>query len=407
MGEKVVVTARKPKTMKRNPVSTERKRNLIPPIGSSIDHILFLQRTIGNQAVQRLFESGVIQSKLEINQPGDKYEQEADQVAEQVMRMPEPQKIGAGNKGTANCSQKSLVNSQWFADSKDEGFIQSQVLSEQITPFNQRQSEEEEKEDEGILQTKPISALMTPLVQRQEEEEESRPALMTQPAFSLGWGDLARIGAFELTPPLLLTSPSRTLSLESPLLSSPISPTLSLPGLPPPMLSLLEQTLAPPSSPGPTLPSSTPSTETEEESGASSMPSRLPVLNRGHFSLGLRLGFPEPERPNVPGMPESALAGSLRRATIMDQILSGNVPSGWEEVDKGRLAQALWGIFSTNIAPDLARGITSGLSTPAGPAGISYELDLVLITDFSSEIGGGLSFTVRFPSLPSLVRGGP
>lgn len=44
----------------------------------------------GNQAVQRLFKSGVIQAKLKIGQPGDIYEQEADRVAEQVMQMPEP-----------------------------------------------------------------------------------------------------------------------------------------------------------------------------------------------------------------------------------------------------------------------------------------------------------------------------
>jgi hypothetical protein len=31
-----------------------------------------------------------VQAKLTINQPGDKYEEEADRVAEQVMRMPEP-----------------------------------------------------------------------------------------------------------------------------------------------------------------------------------------------------------------------------------------------------------------------------------------------------------------------------
>lgn len=30
------------------------------------------------------------QTKLTINQPGDRYEQEADRVADQVMRMPEP-----------------------------------------------------------------------------------------------------------------------------------------------------------------------------------------------------------------------------------------------------------------------------------------------------------------------------
>src|SRR5439155_5334425 len=80
-----------------------------------------LQRTIGNQAVQRLLRAnaeeleagstrtpstrlgyglsripthppaaGAIQPKLAINKPGDEYEQEADHVSEQVMRMPEP-----------------------------------------------------------------------------------------------------------------------------------------------------------------------------------------------------------------------------------------------------------------------------------------------------------------------------
>ena len=82
-----------------------------------------LQRTIGNQAVRRLLESNTkdikehtateiprfghdlsripihsptptaerIQTKLSINEPGDHYEQEADFVADQVMRMSEPE----------------------------------------------------------------------------------------------------------------------------------------------------------------------------------------------------------------------------------------------------------------------------------------------------------------------------
>lgn len=66
------------------------------------DYILHLQRTIGNQAVQRLVRSSNnnpkgfdfskigIQPKLKISQPGDTYEQEADRVAEQVMRMSDP-----------------------------------------------------------------------------------------------------------------------------------------------------------------------------------------------------------------------------------------------------------------------------------------------------------------------------
>jgi len=55
----------------------------ILPLASQ--NIAFLQRTIGNQAVGRL-----IQTKLKISQPNDKYEEEADHVAEKVMRMPEP-----------------------------------------------------------------------------------------------------------------------------------------------------------------------------------------------------------------------------------------------------------------------------------------------------------------------------
>jgi len=86
-----------------------------------VNSILRLQRTIGNHASGRLFQNdaeirnavstgtaspnfghnfsripvslpnaGAMQAKLAINKPGDEYEQEADRVTEQVMRMPEP-----------------------------------------------------------------------------------------------------------------------------------------------------------------------------------------------------------------------------------------------------------------------------------------------------------------------------
>jgi hypothetical protein len=44
-----------------------------------------IQHTLGNRSIGRL-----IQAKLNISRPGDVYEQEADRVADQVMRMPEP-----------------------------------------------------------------------------------------------------------------------------------------------------------------------------------------------------------------------------------------------------------------------------------------------------------------------------
>ncbi len=93
-------------------------KNSLNKQNSPAQEILNLHQTIGNQAVQRLFESGFIQGKLTVGEPNDKYEQEADRVADQV----------------------------------------------------QRQSEEDEEEE--MLQTKPIDEQITPLVQRQVEEEE-------------------------------------------------------------------------------------------------------------------------------------------------------------------------------------------------------------------------------------------
>jgi peptidoglycan hydrolase-like protein with peptidoglycan-binding domain len=43
----------------------------------------------GNQAMQRMLRAGVIQPKLSVNSPGDAFEQQADRVADQVMRVPD------------------------------------------------------------------------------------------------------------------------------------------------------------------------------------------------------------------------------------------------------------------------------------------------------------------------------
>lgn len=49
-----------------------------------------LQSACGNQHMQRLLRGGVLQAKLTVNQPGDAYEQEADRMADAVMRMSAP-----------------------------------------------------------------------------------------------------------------------------------------------------------------------------------------------------------------------------------------------------------------------------------------------------------------------------
>ena len=101
-----------------------------------VNPVLHLQRTIGNQAMQRFLQTSAedgktgstsshlghdvsrtllhpptqvaTKGKLSINTPGDEYEQQADRVAERVMRMPEPRLQRAGPlSGASRVSQKA------------------------------------------------------------------------------------------------------------------------------------------------------------------------------------------------------------------------------------------------------------------------------------------------------------
>ena len=246
----------------------------------------------------------------------------------------------------------------------------------------------------------------SPGLHAQDAEEETRRPPAPTRTLRLNWDEVYRPGMFQLTPPLSLG----VAGLRRPTFGSPsLSPGLTPPLLTPPSL------LPGLGAPRPTLPGLTPpfpSTSSSDPGGTAELPSRLPVLSSGQFSLGLRLGFPESEAKELPGAPPSALQLSLQRAQIMNQMLTGSVPSGWEAIDKAKLASAVWGIFSTHIAPDVARNITRGLTVPTGPGRLSLELDMVLLTDFS---GGGLVVHAAalaripmssFPGSPRLIKGG-
>ena len=97
MRERTQASIKKLATKSENKTSRTQSTAHSQSISSPIDQIQFLQRTIGNQAVGRLLKSGALQAKLRIGQPGDIYEQEADQVAEQVMRMQVPRGMNVSN----------------------------------------------------------------------------------------------------------------------------------------------------------------------------------------------------------------------------------------------------------------------------------------------------------------------
>jgi hypothetical protein len=125
--------------------------------------ILALQRAAGNRAVTRLIQSFGnlrVQAKLTVGPAGDKYEQEADRVAEQVMSSQPSafsgQPSAISRRSLPGDGQPSNVNRQ----AEEEEEVQTKPLAASITPLVQRQAEEEEE-----VQTKPV-------VQRQAEEEE-------------------------------------------------------------------------------------------------------------------------------------------------------------------------------------------------------------------------------------------
>jgi hypothetical protein len=89
MNEKVGLKAKTSENKGKNPVGAKPKENFYESMDSPVEQILSMQRTIGNQAVQGLLKSGTLQAKLKIGKPNDKYDQEADRMADKVMRMPE------------------------------------------------------------------------------------------------------------------------------------------------------------------------------------------------------------------------------------------------------------------------------------------------------------------------------
>ncbi|HUX28574.1 MAG TPA: DUF4157 domain-containing protein, partial [Terracidiphilus sp.] len=189
-------------------------------------------------------------------------------------------------------------------------------------------------------------------------------------AITLPWNDLLHL---RLTPPSLLAPKQQRPLLPSPgtltlggttggATPNPYAPPFGFsPPLTPSSTSPLQQPTLPgissispssPTSPSPLAP--TPSKTSGAPAGASpSAPSRLSVHDFGPLSIGLRLGFPDMKTDTKPGMPPSAAQQSLQQAEILAYLIDGKVPSAYT-LDKGKLAGAIWGIFSTYIAPDLA-----------------------------------------------------
>jgi len=147
--------------------------------------ILALQQAYGNRAVSPLLAQASpprIQTRLTVNPPGDRYEQEADRVAAQVVRQinaPAPQQPGHGQSVQRQAEEEEEVQMSPLAASITP-LVQRQEVPEeeelQMTSLLQRQAGEEEEVQMQALQRQEVpeeeELRMMPLIQRQAEEEE-------------------------------------------------------------------------------------------------------------------------------------------------------------------------------------------------------------------------------------------
>ncbi|MGB6686560.1 MAG: DUF4157 domain-containing protein [Terracidiphilus sp.] len=129
-------------------------------------------------------------------------------------------------------------------------------------------------------------------------------------------------------------------------------------------------------------------------------PDRVSLHDFGSLSIGARFGFPDLSKDTKPGDPPTALQESLMKAQVMNFVLTGQPPSAYA-VDPGKLVGALWGIFSTQIAPDVARKIAAGLASKPAGSGPSYQLDATILLNIGSgsgptatKTGGGAGATL-------------
>lgn len=135
-----------------------------------------MQQTIGNHAVGR-----IMQAKLQVGQPGDEYEQEADQVADKVMRMPEPDvQRQPKDEEEKNLRRQPREDEELqrapLPEDEDQKLRRQSMEEDEKLQRVSKKGDEEEKlnrkpvkdEDEKSLQTKPASShapQVTPAVQ--------------------------------------------------------------------------------------------------------------------------------------------------------------------------------------------------------------------------------------------------
>jgi hypothetical protein len=165
--------------------STNKKQDSQPELGHQHRpfrledaDVMDLQRHLGNQATQNVLGiqrkpaglpslPGVIQTKMNVNEPGDQYEQEADAVAHEVMTMPDPVQREAENDEEMMLKRADIQREAEASELEEEEMAMAKHVSD-----IQREAEAPELEEEEMAMAKHVSDIQREAEASELEEEE-------------------------------------------------------------------------------------------------------------------------------------------------------------------------------------------------------------------------------------------
>ncbi|WP_448544769.1 eCIS core domain-containing protein [Roseiflexus sp.] len=148
------------------------QRAITNPAITTPDEVIGLQRLIGNRAVQQLLASRTVQARLTVGPAHDRYEEEAEQVAQQVISTP------------------AADRSQTVQDrvAVEAAHVRPPVDTSSHAVQHQADDEENLQETEAAeaAHVKPLVASITPVVQRQADDEEDLQETEAEEALQTG-----------------------------------------------------------------------------------------------------------------------------------------------------------------------------------------------------------------------------
>ncbi len=126
---------------------------------NALQSVMQLQMNLGNRATKRLYRSGILQAKLNIGPANDRYEQEADRIADRVVSMPNMSDNVAENstKGNRQISRSPLLSISSLASS--------------ITPLQRVEAPEDDKMQKAGMPEEESQAKLQRAAEKEDEPQ--------------------------------------------------------------------------------------------------------------------------------------------------------------------------------------------------------------------------------------------